>query len=372
MSGIYVHIPFCSRRCSYCDFFFITNQKLIPDFLDSLRKEIRIRSGLNPADSFDTIFFGGGTPSLIGAKNVGELIALIRDSFNVESNSEISLEANPEDLDAEFIKALRSAGVNRLSIGVQSFIDDELEFLTRQHSPAQAEDAVRAASEIIGNSCVDLICSLPSQTQNSISYSIGKAIDCGAAHISAYTLTYEDRTLLTKQMKEGSVVRNTPEAEAELYMHVCRELQRAGFNHYEVSNFALPGRECRHNRKYWSLRNYIGLGPSAHSFSGAKRWNNVSSVGFYTERLAEGMLPVESETELSDDEIKEDYIMLALRAEGVFFKEFGDRFGKDFREEYSNSIRELCAGNFAEKSHESFRLTLRGYIIADEIIARYF
>lgn len=116
MSGIYVHIPFCSRRCSYCDFFFITNQKLIPDFLDSLRKEIRIRSGLNPADSFDTIFFGGGTPSLIGAKNVGELIALIRDSFNVESNSEISLEANPEDLDAEFIKALRSAGVNRLSI----------------------------------------------------------------------------------------------------------------------------------------------------------------------------------------------------------------------------------------------------------------
>lgn len=372
MSGLYVHIPFCSRRCSYCDFFFITNRKLIPDFLDSLRKEIRIRSELSSVITYNTIFFGGGTPSLLGAKNVAGLISLIRDSFDMESNCEISLEANPEDLDTGFIRELRNAGVNRLSIGVQSFIDDELKFLTRQHSPGQAEDAVRAASEIIGNSSVDLICSLPSQTLESISYSIGKAIDCGAAHISAYILTYEDRTLLTRQMKEGKVIRNTPETEAELYMHVCSDIRNAGFNHYEVSNFALPGYECRHNKKYWNLDNYTGLGPSAHSFSGTKRWSNVSSVGVYGERLSEGLLPVESETELSPDEIREDYIMLALRAEGVVFSEFTKKFGSDFREEYSDSIRELCAGKFAGISDERFTLTLRGYIIADEITARYF
>ena len=372
MSGIYVHIPFCTRRCNYCDFFFTTNTKLTSDFLTALDKEIQIHSASVPDHKFDTIFFGGGTPSILSGDQLFGIIKKLREAFEITEDAEISLEANPEDLTNEKIRELHSAGVNRLSIGVQSFIDSELQFLTRHHTTSLAAEVVKNSIDVIGNVSIDIIYSLPSQTAEDIVISIDKAKELGVKHISAYTLTFEDKTLLTKSANEGKVIRNSSEHEAMLYETVSREIVSRGFRQYEVSNFAIPGYESRHNKKYWELQPYLGLGPSAHSFIGNRRWNNLKSVGKYCELLNSHKLPVENEYEMTEQQLHSDFIMLALRAEGIILAEYKERFGKSFGDENSRAISELVQSGFAELSNDSFRLSTKGYAVADEIIARYF
>lgn len=372
MSGIYVHIPFCSRRCNYCDFFFTTNTKLTDDFLISLDKEIQIHSASIPNQKFDTIFFGGGTPSILTGNQLLGIINRLRETFDITEDAEISLEANPEDLTNEKIRELYSAGVNRLSIGVQSFIDSELQFLTRHHTSSIAGDVVKNSLDVIDNVSIDIIYSLPSQRAEDIIVSIDKAKVMGVKHISAYTLTYEDKTLLTKSANEGKIIRNTPEHEATLYETVSKEIISRGFRQYEVSNFAIPGYESRHNKKYWKLLPYLGLGPSAHSFIGNRRWNNLKSVGKYCELVNSHKLPIENDYELNEQQLQSDFIMLALRAEGINFTEYKKRFGKSFEVDNKRAIGELVQNGFAELSNDSFRLSTKGYAVADEIIARYF
>ena len=372
MSGIYVHIPFCSRRCNYCDFFFTTNTRLTDDFLTSLYKEIQIHSAITPNHKFDTIFFGGGTPSILSGDQLLDIINRLRENFEITADAEISLEANPEDLTNEKISELRRAGINRLSIGVQSFIDSELTFLTRHHTSSVAAEVVKNSLDVIGNVSIDIIYSLPSQTAEDIVISIDKAKELGVKHISAYTLTFEEKTLLTKSANEGKIIRNTSEQEATLYETVCKEIVSREFRQYEVSNFSIPGYESRHNKKYWELQPYLGLGPSAHSFIGNRRWNNLKSVGKYCELLNSHKLPVENEYELTEQQLHSDFIMLALRAEGISFTEFKKRFGKSFRDDNSKAIGELVQNGFAELNNDTFRLSTKGYAVADEIIARYF
>jgi len=372
MSGIYIHIPFCKRRCNYCDFFFTTNTKLTDDFLRSLSIEIKLHSATFPELTFDTISFGGGTPSLLGGENIANIISVIRNNFNISEDTEISLEANPEDLTGNKIEELQRSGINRLSIGVQSFIDKELEFLTRHHTSLQAEDVVKRALDTISNVSIDIIYSLPSQRFEDIAYSISKANELGVKHVSAYTLTFEDKTLLTKQETEGKIIRNTPEHEATLYETVACNLSTLGFRQYEISNFAKQGFESRHNKKYWELKNYLGIGPSSHSFIHSKRWNNVKNLGLYSEMLKKDELPVENLYELTNEELKSDFIMLALRAGGVCFDEYSRRFDNSFLLTYKTVIDNLVRDGFAGKSQDNFCLTSKGYAIADEIIARYF
>lgn len=372
MSGIYVHIPFCSRRCNYCDFFFTTNSKLTVDFLVSLDKEIQIHSASISNHKFDTIFFGGGTPSILTGDQLLGIINKLRETFDITADAEISLEANPEDLTKEKIKEIYSAGVNRLSIGVQSFIDGELQFLTRHHTSSIAGDVIKNSLDVIDNVSIDIIYSLPSQSAEDIIVSIDKAQELGVKHISAYTLTFEEKTLLTKSANEGKIIRNTPEHEAILYETVSKEIVSRGFRQYEVSNFAKPGYESRHNKKYWELQPYLGLGPSAHSFIGNRRWNNLKSVGKYCELLNGHKLPIENEYELTEQQLHSDFVMLALRAEGISFKEYEKRFGKSFEADNTMAIGELVQNGFAELSNDLFRLSTKGYAVADEIIARYF
>ena len=372
MSGIYIHIPFCRRRCNYCDFFFTTNTKLTGDYLNSLSREINLHSASLKNLTFDTISFGGGTPSLLSGENIADIISELRHSLNISDDTEISMEANPEDLIGNKIKDFQESGINRLSIGVQSFIDKELKFLTRHHSSDEAQEVVKRALDSIENVSIDIIYSLPYQKIEDTSYSINKASELGVKHISAYTLTFEAKTLLTKHEAEGKIRRNTAEHEANLYESVAKKLNASGFRQYEVSNFAKPGYESRHNKKYWELKHYLGLGPSSHSFIDNKRWNNVKNLGHYSEMLESNKTPVENLYELTTDDLKSDFLMLALRAGGICFEEYKKRFGGSFEISYKTEIGNLVHNGFAVVSQNNFHLTPAGYAIADEIIARYF
>jgi len=372
MSGIYIHIPFCRKRCNYCDFFFITNTKLKSEYLSALKKEIVLHSDSYKNEKFDTIFFGGGTPSVLTDEEVSEVISILRNNFNISDSSEITLESNPEDLENDASEKYFNAGISRFSFGVQSFIESELKFLTRQHTSESAERVIRKAAESTKNLSVDIIYSLPSQNPEDVIFSISKAIDSGANHISAYSLTYEKGTLLYKSLEKNPGIKNNSERDSELFKTVSEKLLSEGFMHYEVSNFARPGFESRHNLKYWTYENYLGLGPSAHSFFNKRRWNNPGSYSKYINYLNVNKLPLEEEYYPDRDQMKLEFIMLGLRSTGINLKKYKLFFGNEFLIDYKDAAQELIDNGFAELSETSFKLNESGYSVADEITSRYF
>ena len=372
MSGIYIHIPFCSKRCNYCDFYLVTNLDLISKFISSLKKEITLYSELVKENEFDTIFFGGGTPSILSADQIEDLLVHLGKSFKISKFPEITLESNPEDFLDKNSGEYRSAGINRLSLGVQSFINSELKFLTRQHTSEEAQTVIQNAFKHFENISLDIIYSLPSQTGEDLDLSLTKAIELGVSHISAYTLTYEKKTVLYKSLEKKLFEKNTDSREAELYNYVSEKLTGNGFEHYEVSNFAKENSRSRHNLKYWHYENYLGLGPSAHSFFNGKRWNNFNSISKYNSFLAVNDLPAEEQYEPDMDQKHLEYVMLALRSDGINFKRYRELFNEDFKVKFRKQISELIKNNFAVMDTGRFYLNENGYAIADEIISKYF
>jgi len=371
-AGIYIHIPFCQRRCIYCDFYFTTNLKLLDGYTNSLAKEITLASPNYNNVEFDTIFFGGGTPSLLSTNQIECILNTLYKKYNISSNSEISIESNPEDFNGNKLEKLNQIGFNRLSLGIQSFIDTELKFLTRTHSAKQAENVIRKAKEYFENISIDLIYSLPKQTKNDVEYSLNKIIELNIPHISAYTLIFEEKTLLYKQLMEKIVTPNDDKHEAELYEFVSDKLTSEGFQHYEISNFAKEGYESKHNMKYWEYDNYLGFGPSSHSFFDKKRWENFSSIQKYKESLENNQLPIAKEDILNKNEMKVEFIMLALRSKGVKLKKYKRIFEEDFCAIYEKAIKELTKNDYAVMNKGEFKLNKKGYTIADEIITKYF
>lgn len=372
MSGIYIHIPFCNKRCSYCDFYFITNTKLIDEYLLSLLNEIKIYSGIYGLHDFDTVFFGGGTPSILSPRQIDIILNELSKSYRLDSGAEISIEANPEDFTSDKFIGYKNAGINRISLGVQSFIDEELKFLTRSHSALQAEEVIKKSAEIFDNVSLDIIYSLPSQKISDIDYSVSKAVSLGIKHLSAYTLTFEEKTVMHKMLMENRFRKNTDEKESEFFGFISALLTDCGFHHYEVSNFAKKGFECRHNLKYWNYENYLGFGPSAHSLFESYRWNNLRSISKYIESLKKESLPVEDKYLLTEQQKKLEYLMLSLRSKGISFEKYKNLFQKDFETEYGEAVSLLIKNGFALRNKEYFRLNDKGYCIADEIIAKYF
>lgn len=372
MSGIYIHIPFCFKRCNYCDFYFITNLNVVEKYLLNLKKEIELASELFKKENFDTVFFGGGTPSVLSFYQIADLSDCIYKNFSVSSEAEISLEANPEDFLENNLRNYKSAGINRISFGVQSFIDSELKFLTRQHTASQAERVIKEASKHFDNINLDIIYSLPSQTIKDTEYSLSKALEFEAKHISAYTLTFEERTLLHRAWQRNLVQKNPENTEAELYKFVSDKLTSNGFIHYEVSNFAKAGYECKHNLKYWSYANYLGLGPSSHSMFNGIRWNNFRDIVKYNSALEKNILPVENKYVLTDKQKRLEFIMLALRSTGIVFEKYENIFKERFKVNFSDSINILLQNYYAEIDENMFRLNEKGFAVADEIIAKYF
>ena len=310
MKGVYVHIPFCKSRCQYCDFFSTTQLEEREEYVQALLQEIDER--VSEGSEIATIYFGGGTPSILETEQIERLLKALLMKCAGKVN-EITLEANPSDLTLDKLQALRVLGINRLSIGVQSFNDKELQVIGRRHNAQQARQAVKEAQETgFDNISIDLMYALPGQTMTSWQETIALALQLNVQHISCYCLSYEPGTPLTRLLEKGEVVQTDEETENLMYDVLCAELKAKGYEHYEVSNFALKGRQSQHNSSYWNNTPYIGLGAGAHSYDGQKRRWNIADLAAYVKRMLSHSTYWEEEV-LTDEQKNMEHIMLGLR-----------------------------------------------------------
>ena len=368
-SGIYIHIPFCHRRCTYCDFYLTTNLNLIDKFVDALLIEIELSASRYPDFIVDTIFFGGGTPSLLSSEQFDRIIKALLNNFKIQNNPEITIECNPEDIiaDGNKFSELSKIGANRISVGDQSFIDDELKFLTRMHSGNDSYKSLEIAKKYFWNVSADLIYSLKSQKLTDIDYNLNKILELDLQHVSAYTLILEKGTLLYKEYASKNLLRFVDEDNPVFYEFVNKTLKENNFEHYEVSNYAKEGYQSRHNLKYWNFDYYLGLGPSAHSFVHNKRYFNVKSVTKYIDSINNNILPLESEENLSADQLRNDYFISVFRSNGVNLQKYNKLFGSSFLNDYASVTERLINMNYAVIDELNFKLTEKGFALADEI-----
>lgn len=368
--GLYVHVPFCQHKCSYCDFYSVVRLEAIERFVDAVCHEIELRRRLLDAPvTVVTMFWGGGTPSLLSAQQAERIARAIFDAFTFADGFEWTIEANPGTLDAAKLRCYRQLGVNRISFGVQSFNEVELRFLERIHS---ADDAVRAVEEAraagFTNINIDLMFALPGQTAELYRRTLERACQLAPEHISAYSLIYEPGTPLYAQLQRGAIVPLTEDEEAALYRLTVEVLATNGYEQYEVSNFARGQQyRCRHNLLYWRRGQYIGFGPSAHSHWKNARWSNVRSLHQYLAALEEGRLPVASTEVLTVEQQQIEAIFLGLRAEGIDLQQFRQCFGLDVEAIGGELFRQWCELGLARRNGSVIRLTAEGYAVCDEL-----
>lgn len=329
MAGLYIHVPFCAKRCLYCDFFSNTEMKYKEPYINALIKEMELRKGYIGNEALETIYFGGGTPSQLDEKDFGKIFEAIYRHFDVTEQMEITLEANPDDMKREYVSLLRNYPFNRVSMGVQSFHPEDLRFLNRRHDREQAIKAVELCKEYgITNISIDLIYGLPNQTQQAWEENLRQAIRLDVPHLSAYHLIYEEGTALYKLMEAGKVPPINEELSVSFFSTLIDRLAEAGYLHYEISNFARPGFFSKHNSSYWTGKKYLGLGPSAHSYNGIDREWNPSSLPIYIEGIENGHPTIESE-DLDLCTRYNDFIITGLRTMwGVSFADIQTKFGR--------------------------------------------
>ncbi|WP_224999873.1 radical SAM family heme chaperone HemW [Cesiribacter sp. SM1] len=373
MAGIYLHIPFCRQACFYCDFHFSTNLKPKQDLLQAIHQEARMQQHYLQGEPVETIYFGGGTPSLLEAGETGALLQHLRELFEVKEGAEITLEANPDDLTPEKLEALRKVGVNRLSIGIQTFAQPVLQGLNRAHSAAQAHACVplaRAAG--FDNISIDLMYGLPGQTAEVWQQDLDLALALRPEHISAYCLTIEPKTAFGKWTERGKLQPPGEEVGEEHYLMLTQALLRAGYEHYEVSNFCLPGYHSHHNTSYWLQKKYLGLGPGAHSYNLESRQYNIRNNGLYIKKLQAGVLPQEGEELNRQDHINE-YLMTGLRTSwGIDLQYLKNQWQHDLLQQNKRYLQEMQARGQARLENNHLMLTEEGRLLADEITARLF
>jgi oxygen-independent coproporphyrinogen-3 oxidase len=344
---------------------------MMEDFLRALKREIELFPTDGKGEKFETIFFGGGTPSLLSPVAVDEILRLLSRKFDVAPDAEITLEANPGTVNEEKLAGYRSAGVNRISFGVQSFHDDELKFLTRIHTASAAVEAIGLAKKAqFENINLDLIFALPHQTMAGWKDNLRRAVELEPQHISAYSLIVEQNTPLARMVKAKQVSPLPTSAEAGMYRFTMEYLRDTGFEHYEVSSYARPHRSSRHNSNYWNHTNYFGFGPSAHSFHSMKRWWNIANNRNYCEMISAGRLPVAGEERLSNEQLLEERIMLGLRSRGVDLRQVFNDFGVDVLAPPRPAIRDLIESGLAILDDTILRLTDKGFMLCDEITVR--
>jgi len=380
-SSLYLHIPFCEHKCIYCDFYSVAPngggtadyESLISRFLPALEKEIEIR-GSDPRFQvpYETVFFGGGTPSLLEPSTIGRILGLLASRFSLVNGAEITLETNPGTVDRAKLEEFRTAGVNRLSVGIQSFHEDDLAFLTRIHSAEQAMECVRNAYAAgFENVSLDLIFALPGQTMERWRSNLQAAMKLQPTHISCYSLIVEENTPLHRMVASKQVTPLAPERDAELYEFTIGFLESQGYEQYEVSNFCKPGFRSKHNSRYWDHGNYLGFGPSAHSFWNGTRWWNLSNIMKYAQLIEQGTVPVGGKETLTSDQQKEEEVFLGLRSSGIDFGRFKKRYGSDLEQDYREVINRLLESRLATSDGKTLRLTSRGYALCDEICTEF-
>jgi oxygen-independent coproporphyrinogen-3 oxidase len=373
MAGIYIHIPFCKQACTYCNFHFSTNLDLQNDFTAALLKEIDLRDVYLRGETVETIYFGGGTPSLLSSQAICQILDSVNGHFKISQDPEITIETNPDDIDMNRLNTWKQAGINRLSIGVQSFFSEDLVWMNRAHSGEQAIQAVEDSKKAgFNNFSLDLIYGSPGLTDEKWDFNLHKAISLEPAHISCYALTVESKTALYNMIKTKKTVAMDPEKQASQFLTGVQTLEEAGFEHYEISSFARPGMRSRHNSSYWQSKKYLGLGPSAHSFDGTSRQWNVSNNALYIKSLMAGKVNFESENLLPKDLLNE-YIMTSLRTtEGLDLQHIAEHFGKQTGNLLENNASVYINSNQMVKMHEKLVLTRNGKLFADGIAAALF
>ncbi|MHB8769609.1 MAG: radical SAM family heme chaperone HemW [Syntrophales bacterium] len=368
LPGLYVHVPFCLRKCGYCGFFSVTGRELIPDFLTALGREAAL---CGPGwGRFDTLHIGGGTPSLLAPNDLARLIDSLRAAFTITPAAEIAVEVNPGDVDPPYLRTLRSAGVNRLTIGCQSFDDALLAFLGRRHTARQARDAVEAARAAgFANIGIDLIFGIPGQSADDWQNTLATACSLRPDHLSCYQLTIEAGTPFGRRHDSGEIALPGDETQADLFLATSRTLADNGFLQYEVSNFTRSrGTESRHNKKYWRHTPYLGLGPAAHSFDGRIRSWNVRSVEGYIAALKAGRLAVAESEQLTPEQLRTEALFLGMRTSaGVDLGDFRRRFGQDLLGEKADIISRLGKEGLVEVRDGFIRPTRAGMAVADSL-----
>jgi oxygen-independent coproporphyrinogen-3 oxidase len=364
---LYIHIPFCLKKCIYCDFYSISDGvALIDSYMSAIGKEIELRK--THIDTLDAIYIGGGTPSILKEKDIAVLMYKIRSTCRVSAEAEISSEANPGTLTDSSIKGMLNAGINRISIGVQSLDDKELSLLGRMHDASEALAAFHAAKKGgFGNISLDLIYGIPGQDLNSWKRTLKKVASLHPEHISTYELTPEKNTVLYERLGEGHLQLPDEDEVADMYYNTIDMLTEGGYEHYEISNFALPGRECRHNLNYWNRGEYLGIGAGAHCLLDGRRIANVSDVRRYIHDVELGALAVEEETLLTvKDEIEETLFLGLRKTEGFNIR----LIPGDMMERMKEALEELSHQGLLELSGSQIKLTRKGLILCNAVIVR--
>jgi len=368
MAGIYIHIPFCKQACPYCNFHFSTSLKRKNELIAALLKETELRKDYLPGEGIGTIYFGGGTPSLLTVSDCRLQIEKIRNLFPVANDAEITLEANPDDITDEKLNGWKEAGINRLSIGIQSFFDEDLQWMNRAHNAEQAINNLLLAMKHFKNLTIDLIYGYPLLTDEKWKQNIEKALSFKIPHISCYALTAEPATLLQKKILLKKEKEPDPEKQANQFLFLIDQLHAVGYEHYEISSFSLPGFRSRHNSAYWQGIKYLGLGPSAHSYDGDSRQWNVSNNNIYIESLKANKLLFEKEILTPKQKINE-YIMTSLRTiNGIEL----NRLDRETRELICSKIKKYTERGLVNRTTDNISLTREGKLMADGIASDLF
>jgi oxygen-independent coproporphyrinogen-3 oxidase len=372
MAGIYIHIPFCRQACHYCDFHFSTSMKNRDTMVEALAKEIALRKNELQSETIETIYFGGGTPSVLTNVQIGFLIDVVYQNFTVVPDPEITLEANPDDLSALRITALSNTRINRLSIGIQSFFEEDLKMMNRAHNAIEAEACLGEAVKHFDNISIDLIYGIPGMSNERWIQNVEKALSFGVPHISSYALTVEPKTALHKLVQKGIVSAPSDEAAQEHFLLLVDKLEESGFIHYELSNFGKEGYFSKNNTAYWLGKKYLGIGPSAHSYDGISRGWNVSNNILYLKALETGELPVEKEKLTIADRYNE-YIMTGLRTIwGVSVERVEAEFGKQYKEHLLKEAEKHMVHGYLVNEEGIIKATKKGKFLTDGMASDLF
>ena len=388
-AGLYIHIPFCLGKCHYCHFYSTNAPDLVPAYLTALEREMtawssfpgdfaRTLEGKGPevpcrtgaAATFDTVYFGGGTPSLLSVPQFSSLLESVTRHFRLSCDPEITVEVNPADQDSAWFKAMKQLGINRLQTGIQSFDDSILRFLGRRHTAADARAAIEmAANAGFTNVGLDLIYGIPGQELGAWTETLGQAVALGVAHLSCYELSVEEGTPFAERFRRGDFALSSEERQRTFFETTAAYLEGTGYHHYEISNYARgPSFISRHNRKYWNHMPYLGLGPSAHSFAAGSRWWNRDSLDAYLQDIQSGRIPVQARERLTDDQMRLETLFLGLRTiEGIDLGDFQTAYGYDLRSRQRMVLDKLLDEGLLVVKNDHLRATRNGFAVADRL-----
>jgi len=374
LAGVYIHIPFCKQACTYCNFHFSTLLKNADELLNAIEKEIDLTVPFQKDEIISTIYFGGGTPSIVGVKKLNRLIEKLRRKFNISGNAEVTLEANPDDVSSASLSDWWDIGINRLSVGIQSFDESELKWMNRAHHAAESIKSLQLISQShFTNYSVDLIFGSNYQSDQQLDFNLDQVYDFHVPHISCYSLTVEPKTKLHHLIHVGKEKKLSDSRITRQFLNVMDRMRKQGYAHYEVSNYALPGMKSRHNSSYWKGIPYYGFGPSAHSYDGSnnRKWN-VANNTIYIKSIKEGIIPCESET-LTPAQKLNEYIMTGFRlSEGIDLQHIAENWGTDQESRVEEGCRIYIQAGKIIKRNKRLCLTDEGILLADGIASDLF